>query len=85
MVWSWYGLRSASWEMVWPGGLLRGKWSALEVCCVEKGLDWRSAERKMAWSGGMLGGKWPGLDICCEENGLFNRSAGFKWSGLLVG
>ena len=39
-------------SLVW--GLLRGKWSGLEVCCVEKGLDWRSAERKTAWSGGML-------------------------------
>ena len=70
----WSGLRSASWKMVWTGGLLRGKRSGLEVCLEET-----------AWSGGMLGGKWPGLDICCEENGLFNRSAGFKWSGLSVG
>ena len=80
--------------MVW--GLLRGKWSGLEVCFVENGLHWRSAAWKKVWTGGLLRGKWPGLEVCWEENGLVWISAArkmvcstglpvFKWSGLLVG
>ena len=74
--WSGHGL-------VW--GLPRGKWSGLEVCCVENGLDWRSAAWEKVWTEGLLRGKRPGLELCWEENGLLYRSAGLKWSGLLVG
>ena len=74
--WSGHGL-------VW--GLPRGKWSGLEVCCVENGLDWRSAAWEKVWTEGLLRGKRPGLEVCWEVNGLLYRSAGLKWSGLLVG
>ena len=74
--WSGHGL-------VW--GLPRGKWSGLEVCCVENGLDWRSAAWEKVWTEGLLRGKRPGLEVCWEVNGLLYRSTGLKWSGLLVG
>ena len=60
----WSGLRSASWKMVWTGGLLREKRSGLEVCWEENGLVWRYAVRKMAWFGYLPRGKWSVQPVC---------------------
>ena len=64
----------------------RGKWSGLEVCCVENGLYWRSAAWEKVWTEGLLRGKRPGLEVCWEENGLVWRYAGRKtaWSGGML-
>ena len=45
--------RSAAWEKVWTGALLRGKRPGLGVCWEENGLLYRSAGLK--WSGLLVG------------------------------